>query len=264
MKVNINIPTSLDEIPLKRYQDFIKVQQNSNDEELIAQKMIEIFCGIDLKDVVKIKVTDLNELIEHFSKLFSQRPELQRTFKLGEYEFGFIPNLEEITFGEYVDLDSHIQSWDNYHKAMAVLYRPIKTRKKDNYEIVDYEPNPDIQDLMKFAPLSVAISASLFFYNLEKELLIATMSFLQREMKKSKATSATLPNADNLIKDGVGMEVYMQSLKGMLQSLTKLQDLDLLNVLPISLSKSKKTKSNKTNLKNSIENDRILQPAIED
>lgn len=264
MKVEVNIPTSLDEIPLKRYQDFIKVQTNSNDEEFIAQKMIEIFCGIDLKDVVKIKVTDLNDLIQHFTKLFSERTELKRTFKLGQYEFGFIPNLEEITFGEYVDLDSHIQSWENYHKALAVLYRPIKTRKKDNYEIIDYEPNPDIQDLMKFAPLSVAISASLFFYNLEKELLVATMNFLQREMKKSKATLATLPNADNSINDGVGMEVYMQSLKGMLQSLTKLQDLDLLNVSPISLSKSKKTKSKQTNLKNNIENDRILQPTIED
>ncbi|NBP60407.1 MAG: hypothetical protein EBU53_04795, partial [Proteobacteria bacterium] len=94
MKVNINIPTSLDEIPLKRYQEFIKVQTNSNDEEFIAQKMIEIFCGIDLKDVVKIKVTDLNDLIQHFTKLFSERPELKRTFKLGQYEFGFIPNLE--------------------------------------------------------------------------------------------------------------------------------------------------------------------------
>lgn len=263
MKVEINIPTSLDEIPLKRYQDFIKVQQNSNDEELIAQKMIEIFCGIDLKDVVKIKVTDLNDLIEHFGKLFSERPELKRTFKLGEYEFGFIPNLEEITFGEYVDLDSHIQSWENYHKAMAVMYRPIKTRRKENYEIVDYEPNPDIQDLMKFAPLSVAISASLFFYNLEKELLMATMSYLQREMKKITKTSATSPKGDNLTKDGVGMEAYMQSLKVMLQNLTKLQDLNLLNVLPISLSKSKKTKSKQTNLKNNIENDRILQPTNE-
>jgi hypothetical protein len=263
MKVEINIPTSLDEIPLKRYQDFIKVQQNSNDEELIAQKMIEIFCGIDLKDVVKIKVTDLNDLIEHFGKLFSERPELKRTFKLGEYEFGFIPNLEEITFGEYVDLDSHIQSWENYHKAMAVLYRPIKTRRKENYEIIDYEPNPDIQELMKFAPLSVAISASLFFYNLEKELLIATMSYLQRETKKITKTSATSQKGDNLTKDGVGMEAYMQSLKAMLQNLTKLQDLDLLNVSPISPSKSKKTKSKQTNLKNNIENDRILQPTNE-
>lgn len=264
MKVNITVPTSLDEIPLKRYQDFLKVQKNSNDDEFIAQKMVEIFCGIDLKDVAKIRVIDLNDLIQHFSKLFSEKTQLKRSFKIDKHEFHFIPNLEEITFGEYVDLENHLTDWSNYHKAMAVLYRPIKTKTKNGYELEEYEPNPDMQDLMKFAPLGVAISASLFFWNLERELLIATMSYLQREMKKSKATLATLPNADNLIKDGVGMEAYMQSLKETLQSLTKLQDLDLLNVSPILLSKSKKTKSKQTNLKNNIENDRILQPTIED
>lgn len=264
MKVNITVPTSLDEIPLKRYQDFLKVQKNSNDEEFIAQKMVEIFCGIDLKDVAKIRVTDLNDLIQHFSKLFNEKTQLKRSFKIDKHEFHFIPNLEEITFGEYIDLENHLNDWSNYHKAMAVLYRPVKTRKKDNYEIIDYEPNPDMQDLMKFAPLGVAISASLFFWNLEKELLQATMSYLQREMKKNKLTSATSPKGGSSVSDGVGTEVFMESLKETLQNLTKLQDFDLLNVSPISSSKSKKTKSNKTKLENTIENDRILQPINED
>ena len=260
MKVNITVPTSLDEIPLKRYQDFLKLQKNSNDEEFIAQKMIEIFCGIELKDVAKIRMTDLNDLIQHFNKLFNEKSQLKRSFKIDKYEFHFISNLEEITFGEYVDLENYLQDWDNYHKAMAVMYRPIKTRNTKGYELIDYEPNPDIQDLMKFAPLGVAISASLFFYNLEKELLTATMSYLQREMKKIKITSATLRNEVNSANDGDGIQAYMQSLKAISQSLTKLQDYDLLNVLPISHSKSKRIKSNKTKLENNIENDRILQP----
>ena len=264
MKVNITVPTSLDEIPLKRYQDFLKVQKNSNDEEFIAQKMVEIFCGIDLKDVAKIRVTDLNDLIQHFSKLFNEKTQLKRSFKIDKHEFHFIPNLEEITFGEYIDLENHLNDWSNYHKAMAVLYRPVKTRTKNGYELEDYEPNPDMQDLMKFAPLGVAISASLFFWNLEKELLQATMSYLQREMKKNKLTSATSPKGGSLVSDGVGTEVFMESLKATLQNLTKLQDFDLLNVSLISSSKSKKTKSNKTKLENTIENDRILQPINED
>ena len=85
------------------------------------------------------------------------------------------------------------------------------------------------------------------------------MSYLQRETKKNKITSATLPNADNLTKLGGGMEAYMQSLKEMLQSLTKSLDYDLLNVLPISPLKNKRTKSNTTNLENNIDNDGVLQ-----
>ena len=30
----------------------------------VAQKMIEIFCGIDLKDTFKIKITDINEIVK--------------------------------------------------------------------------------------------------------------------------------------------------------------------------------------------------------
>jgi hypothetical protein len=36
MKVKINIPTSLDEIPLKRYQDFLKVQSTSTGRRICS------------------------------------------------------------------------------------------------------------------------------------------------------------------------------------------------------------------------------------
>jgi len=249
MEVQIKVPTSLNEIPLKHYQDFLSMQKNSTDEEFIAQKMVEIFCGIRLSDVAKIKLTSLNELIVHFSELFNQKPEFTPTFKIKDMEFGFIPELEEITFGEYVDLDNHLLSWDNFHKAMAVLYRPIKTRKKDKYEIIDYDPNIGLQDLMKFAPLDVCIGASLFFWTLESDLLQATLNYLETEMTKDKTLSQTLAKQLNSVKDGDGIKAFMQSLKETSQSLMLLPSQDLLGVSLISRSRSKKTKSKKDNLK---------------
>ena len=44
-----------------------------------------------------------------------------------------------MTFGEYTDLDSYIGDWDNMHKVMAVLYRPITKKGLNNtYEIEKY------------------------------------------------------------------------------------------------------------------------------
>lgn len=249
MEVQIKVPTDLNEIPLKHYQDFLSVQKNSSDEEFVAQKMVEIFCGIRLIEVAKIKLTSLNELIAHFTKLFEQTPKFTPTFKIGDIEFGFIPELEEITFGEYVDLDSHLQSWDNFHKAMAVLYRPIKTRRGEKYDIKDYDPNVDMQELMRFAPLDVCISASLFFWTLESELLQATLNYLEKQMKKDKSLSQTLAKQLNLAKDGDGISRFMQSLKETSLSLTKSPNQDLLGVSPISRSRSKKTKLKDDNLK---------------
>ena len=253
MKLEINVPSSLSEIPLKHYQDFLRVQADSNDEEFVAQKMVEIFCGIELKDVVKMKLTSLNELIAHFTKLFAEKPKFQNRFKIkaeeGELEFGFIPELEAISFGEYVDLENHLQSWDDYHKAMAVMYRPIVKTRKDKYDILPYEPNVDFQELMKFAPLDVVIASSVFFWSLGNELLTATLNYLEKEVKKDKNMQTTLVKQLNLQNDGDGISQFMLSLRETLQDSMKLPNLDLLNVSPISSSKSKKTKSKDDNLK---------------
>jgi len=250
MKLNITLPTSLSEIPLHRYQQFIKMKDNSNDEEFIAQKMIQIFCGIKLGEAAKIKMKHLNELIEHFTSVFSQKPKLVHRFKIKDIEFGFIPRFDDITFGEYVDLENYLKDWKTYHKALSVMYRPIKTRYKDKYEIAEYEPNEDMQELMKHAPLDVAISSSFFLSNLGVELLKATQTYLQKELKTMTKDSTNIAKDINLQKIGIGIQASMDSLTETLQSLTKLQNTDLLNVSPISRSRNKNTKSKQENLNN--------------
>jgi hypothetical protein len=247
MKLEINVPTTLNEIPLKSYQEFLKVQEGSNDEEFVAQKMIQIFCGIELKDIVKMKLTSLNELIVHFKNLFEQKPKFQPTFKIGTQEFGFITNLEDISFGEYVDLENNLLKWEDYHKAMAVMYRPIKMKFKDKYEIVDYTPMEEMHELMKFTPVDIAISSSIFFWNLGSELLTATLTYLERQIKMNKKTQTSLANKLNLENNGVGTSQFMQSLRETLQDLTQSPAIDLLNVLPILPSKNKSKKLNNAN-----------------
>jgi len=239
MKLDILLPTNLSEIPLSRYQEFIAMKEKSNDEEFIAQKMIQIFCGMKLGEVAKIKMKHLNELITHFTKVFSEKPQLIRKFKIKDIEFGFIPKFDDISFGEYVDLENYMKDWKTYHKALSVMYRPIKNTNKDKYEIVDYEPNEDMQDLMKFAPLDVAISSSFFLSSLGIELLKATQTYLKKELKKMTDSTNSAKDT-NLAKTGVGMEVSMDWLTETLQSLMRSQ-------LP---SKSKNTKSKPEKLNN--------------
>ena len=112
---------------------------------------------------------------------------------------------------------------------------------QDKYSIIDYEPNEDMQDLMKFAPLDVAISASVFFWSLGSELLQATLTYLKNELTKSKDLT-TFRKEFSLANNGVGIQAYMDSLETTLQSLTQLQNTDLLNVSLISRSSNKKTK----------------------
>ena len=248
MDLQINVPTDLSEITLKRYQAYIDMQEKSNDEEFVAQKMIEIFCDIQLKDIVKIKLTSLQELVAHFITLFDVKPKFKPTFKIKDMEFGFIPELEEISFAEYVDLESTLSSWSTFHRAMAKLYRPITKKHGEKYQIAEYNPSPEMEELMKFAPLDVCIAASLFFWNLGNELLPATLNYLEKEIKKNPELLTTFQKQLNLPNDGDGIKAYMHSLKEMLQSSMRLPSSDLLNASRFSRLKSKKTKLNKDNL----------------
>ena len=127
MKLEISIPTELKEIKLAQYQAFLKIAKDNEDSEFLHQKMVQTFCGIDLKEVAEIKYKDVVEITNSLGKMFDIKShKFINRFKLGGVEFGFIPNLEDMSFGEYTDLDTYITNWDDMHKAMAVLYRPIK------------------------------------------------------------------------------------------------------------------------------------------
>jgi len=136
MKLELVIPTSLSEIPLMHYQKYMVVASNKDNSDLfLSQKMIEIFCGIELKSVVDIKLSDVIDLVTHFKGLFDKKLELKKTFEIQGVKFGFINELEDISFGEYIDLESNIIDVQSFHKAMAVMYRPITSEKGDKYTI---------------------------------------------------------------------------------------------------------------------------------
>ena len=241
MKTEIVIPTSLSEIPLKSYQEFIKVVEKSNDQEFIGQKTVEIFCGLQMKDVVRVKWNDIRDLTVHLNNIFKEKPKFQATFKIKGVEFGFIPNLEDMTFGEYIDLESNISSVETFHKAMAVMYRPITKKVKDRHEIFEYTGTDEFSEVMKYAPLNVVLGATVFFSTLGSDLVQHTLTSLETEIKKNPKIM-TLAKERNLINDGDGTIQSMRFLRETLQSLMTLPSWELESVLPTSLTKDRNEK----------------------
>ncbi len=212
MQVEIIVPDTLSEITLEQYQKFLKIQNNNEDETFLAIKMIEIFCGMRGDTIMKMKASSIREVTNILADMFGQKPTLVREFTMKGKEYGFIPKLEDMSFGEYVDLDTYIGDFENIHKAMAVLYRPITQKYNDKYLIQEYEGEDN--EKMKDMPMDAVLSSIIFFYNLGMDLSKTMLNYLHQEENKD------LVQQLNLGKNGDGINHFSEdSLKEMLDGL---------------------------------------------
>jgi len=212
MELEVKVPENLSEISLDQYQKYLKVQAGDNDEMFIAQKMIEIFCNVELKYVTKMRWKDVSEITSTLSNMFDEDNKFINKFTLDSVQYGFIPNLDEITFGEFVDLDSYLGDWQEMHKAMSVLYRPIDIQARGRYNIKEYDGS--INDHLKEMPLSVALGAVFFLLNLGKELSQVMMDYLDRGILKDHSQVK-----EGLMQNGIGTHQFTQQVRGILKSL---------------------------------------------
>jgi hypothetical protein len=211
MKVEVTVPSELKEITLGQYQKFVKLYEGEVTEEFMALKMLELFCGVKLKDAYQMRYKDIDGIVEVISSMLNQKPQLIQRFKMNGVEYGFIPNLDDMSFGEYIDLDTYLPNWQEMHRAMAVLYRPIKEKHGNKYNIVDYEVVNS--EVYKDMPMDAVISSILFFYRLGTDLSKAMMNYLE-ESKESRLVQYLTSD-----KNGDGINQYTHLLKEILDDL---------------------------------------------
>jgi hypothetical protein len=216
MKVELTVPSDLSEISLKQYQKFLKLQESNKDSYFLQCKMIEIFCNLDAKSVRMLKVGDADRVVDILNNMFEAKPDLIRTFKIGGVDYGMIPNLDDISLGEYIDLDTYIGDWQNMQIAMNVLYRPISKKIGEKYTIVEYDV--DAKEKLEHIPMDIVLGSIFFLYNLGIELSMVMVNYLED------------PQMDNLMQQ----QTFQENMDGIkASSLASLKTiLDELKILP--------------------------------
>tara|TARA_R110000823_G_scaffold293203_1_gene412046 strand:+ start:1191 stop:1835 length:645 start_codon:yes stop_codon:yes gene_type:complete len=211
-------PTSLQFVKLKDYQKFTLISKPTNED------LIKCILDISKADLSSMKLMTVDTLTNELNDLFDQKHEFINEFTLYGTTYGFIPKLDEITYGENKDITSYINDWDKMHKAMAVMFRPITKKYGNKYLIEEYEGSGLYSEIMKDAPLNVVLGAMVFFYNLTNELLNSIPKYLEKQLKDQQMTKAALVTNGEAI---ANCTVY---LKETLQSLKKLQSYHYINV----------------------------------
>ena len=186
--MKLQIPTNINDITVSEYLKFIEVNKEDADEEFLIHKTISIFCDIPMKDVLNIDAKEAQDIALEIYAVLNQKAEFVDRFELNGIKYGFIPNLEDLSLGEYIDLETYLKDQKNLHKVASVMYRPITKEYKDLYDIENYSASLKSQNDMKQAPIGIISQAVVFFYNIVNELLRDFPHYLETQSKKVQET----------------------------------------------------------------------------
>lgn len=229
MKVEYTIPEDWSEI---KYIDYIKfyqaVKPYENTEEYV-EKCLEraayYFCGIDSDVYKQLPVENFSEISQQILNLIdsSKNHKLIQSFNLLDVDYGFIPSLDDMTYGEYVDLITYSkETWENMPLLISILYRPITDKNKDKYKIQAYDGTIDNQvELFKSKmTMDIVFGALSFFLRLQLDLLNATLTYSMENLTK-KTDEQTSQVHQILAKNGVSMQHLQRLQTTISETLTK-------------------------------------------
>lgn len=190
----MRLPNRLQEVTIDKYIKAINIIENVDVDLGVMLQLLNLFTGKSIEQLMEYPLSELDKNYQHIAKVLNEKPKFKKTFYLDGKEFGFIPNLEQMKSGEYIDLTNNLGK--DILASMAVMYRPITRKYRDVYDIEKYN-GTDNKEIFKNAPISVYLGAQVFFWNLTNDLLKLIPQYLEKEL--------TAEQLADLEKNGVGL-----------------------------------------------------------
>ena len=184
-EVKLTIPDNWSDITIGTYQEYVKIQEGKGSEKNKIIKSLALLCGTTPFVVKKMAYNDLLEIMSIIKKMIDTEPtedDFVKLFTFKEVEYGFCPNLNNLTTGEYIDLEAYCKSpIDNLHTIMSILYRKVTNKVNDRYAIEPYNPDEFKEEVFKDCPMSVALSSLGFFLTLGERLAKISHRYLAHQ-----------------------------------------------------------------------------------
>ena len=203
-KKEFKLISSWSDVTLEKWLKLLDFQEGTKSEE--ARDTIEALSNIPKNTINQLELKDVAVIMGRVSEMQQkQDSSLKRIIEVGGKQYGFHPNLDDITLGEYADIETFIKNdiEKNLPELMAILYRPIVEEKNDIYIIEAYDGNISIRaEEMKKMSAEQVQSALVFFYHFGILLCLTSESYLMELLKGMKQQLPQNPSQKN----GVGSE----------------------------------------------------------
>ena len=183
-----NLIKKWSDVTLETWLKLIDFEKGTKTEE--ATETIAALSNIPKNLVKELALADVAQIMSLVGAMQQEQDSvLKRLIMVNKIEYGFHPNLDDITLGEYADIETYIKAGIEKHlpELMAVLYRPIKEKKNDIYIIEAYDGDIRMRaEEMKQMSAEQVQSALVFFYTLGKVLSEILPLYLMERLKETK------------------------------------------------------------------------------
>jgi hypothetical protein len=186
-----HLPVSWDEVNIKQYQDvMILVEDDKLSDISLMVKTIAALTGVEERQLIKAPVSHLREVYATLGLLTANMPnkDLTRVVEIEGVEYGFIPDMKNLTFGEFVDLDTWLQEgYKNLVEILTILYRPVVKRLEGRYIIEEYDidsASTRAKLFSKSLSIDTAYGALVFFYDIGNKHRETMLCYLEKQQKK--------------------------------------------------------------------------------
>ena len=187
-----NVVDSWSEVKLEDWVKVIAAEEKTTTQA--ALENIKALSDIPEKLIKELSIESVAVILNHLSNVKDDADiSLQKIIKIDGVEYGFHPELSDLTLGEYADLETFLKNGINNHlpEVMAVLYRPIVEKKNDVYTIEAYDGKISIRaEIMKKMNAEQVQGAMVFFWTFVKKFFEILPSSL-RDLAIMKAKAIT-------------------------------------------------------------------------
>ena len=137
----ILVPTSLKDVKLHQMLAYESLKPEMDDTQRQLEA-VSIFCELTMTEVMAMPFDILQKAVERITLMLTEQPEFTPRFKMDGVEYGFIPNLDDMSVGEFIDIENYCKEKHDLWKVMSVLYRPVThSGQNGRYEVAPYSAN---------------------------------------------------------------------------------------------------------------------------
>lgn len=183
-EITLSVPQSYADIKLSKWLELqSEIENYKDDSNAINALILYHLCGLEIQWVSGLEIGAYDSIIKDLNSFLNDTNlPLQKFVTIDGIEYGFEPNLSQMSYGAFVDITKYetFTIDKNWTKIMNILYRPVIKKQGDMYQIKPYDADMNDQKWLDVS-MDVHFGCLFFFVHLSTDLFNSILKSTMKE-----------------------------------------------------------------------------------